>query len=229
MSTATASWPLSYRFVGHNPGLAREFSGLLTSCGFVPLSGEFAPVTIVLRPRSDAAALQQLQGEPIVEWRGLRIGRQAERTFFSYRDWNLELDFTSLTVQCSGPDPDPRDRLNFREFFLLSVVLYIMHRLGHFELHAAAAAYRKRGYLFLGASGSGKTSAILSLIASGWDYLSDDAIAVSADPQSKIWARALRRSFSLKPDYLERDPKLAACATETVPGTSKRRLDPRQI
>ena len=228
LTAATASWPLSYRLVGDNPVLAREFSGLLTSCGFVPLPCERSPVTIVLGPRSEAAALP-FQGEPIVEWRGLRIGRQAERTFFSYRSWNLELDFPSLTIHCSGPDPDPCDRLNFREFFLLSAVLYIMHRLGYFELHAAASAYREHGYLFLGSSGSGKTSTMLSLIASGWNYLSDDAIAVSADPEGQIWARALRRSFSLKPDHLERDPTLAACATETVPGTGKRRIDPRQI
>ena len=42
-------------------------------------------------------------------------------------------------------------------------------------------------------------------------------------------ARALRRSFSLKSDYLLHDPDLAAHANELVHGTGKRRLDPQQI
>src|SRR2546426_6238451 len=70
---------------------------------------------------------------------------------------------------------------------------------------------------------------MLSLIASGWSYLSDDAMVVSADPEGGISARALRRSFSLKPDHLGRSPGLAPYATESVPTTNKRRLDPRQV
>jgi hypothetical protein len=51
----------------------------------------------------------------------------------------------------------------------------------------------------------------------------------SVEPQAGISVRPLRRSFSLKPDHLERHPGLAAYATESVPTTSKRRLDPRQV
>ena len=57
LTAATASWPLSYRLVGDNPVLAREFSGLLTSCGFLPLAGERSPVTIVTRSLSGESQL----------------------------------------------------------------------------------------------------------------------------------------------------------------------------
>ena len=224
----TASWPLSYRIVGDNPALAREFSVLLTSCGFLPISGEHARITIVLLPTGELASSQS-ESETIVEWRGLSLRKKAEQISFSYRSWEMELDLPTLTFRCSGPEPDPSDCLNFREFFLLTPLLYMMHRLGYFELHAAACAYQESGYLLLGPSGSGKTTAMLSLIASGWSYLSDDAMVVSADPEGGISARALRRSFSLKPDHLGRSPGLARYATESVPTTNKRRLDPRQV
>ena len=224
----TASWPLSYRIVGDNPALAREFSALFTSCGFLPASGERARITIELLPAGEIASSQS-QSDPIVEWRGLSLRKKAEQISFSYRSWELELDLRTLTFRCSGPDPGPSECLSFREFFLLTPVLYMMHRLGYFELHAAACAYQESGYLLLGPSGSGKTTAMLSLIASGWNYLSDDAMVVSGDSDGVIWARALRRSFSLRPDLLERSPGLAPFATEFVPTTNKRRLDPRQV
>ena len=214
--------------MGDNPALAREFSVLLTSCGFLPISGEHARITIVLLPTGELASSQS-ESETIVEWRGLSLRKKAEQISFSYRSWEMELDLPTLTFRCSGPEPDPSDCLNFREFFLLTPLLYMMHRLGYFELHAAACAYQESGYLLLGPSGSGKTTAMLSLIASGWSYLSDDAMVVSADPEGGISARALRRSFSLKPDHLWRSPGLARYATESVPTTNKRRLDPRQV
>jgi hypothetical protein len=193
----------------------------------VPASDERARITVVLRPGGEPAS--PLRSEPIVEWRGLRIRKEAERILFNYHSWDLELDFTTLTIHCSGPDPDPVEHLDFREFFLLSALLYIIHRLGYFDLHAAACSRQEYGYLFLGASGSGKTTAMLSLIASGWNYLSDDAMVLSTDPEGRILARALRRSFSLKPDHLDRHPELAGCAMECVPKTNKRRFDPRQV
>jgi hypothetical protein len=224
----TVSWPLSYRFIGENRVLTNEFAALFTSCGFIQASNERDCITVIFVPARDLVTSEFLP-EPIVEWRGLCIRKKADRILFSYRSWDLELDVTTLTFRCSGPDPAPGERIGFREFFLLSPLLFILHRVGYFELHAAGCAYQEFGYLFLGRSGSGKTTAMLSLIAAGWNYLSDDAMVISASPQGRIVARPLRRSFSLKPDHLNRYPGLDAYATELVPTTNKRRLDPRQV
>jgi hypothetical protein len=225
---STASWPFTYRFTGYRPGLESEFSALLGSCGFVPAAADRARITINFLPAGEPATSQP-RDEAIVEWRDLKIGNRAGQVLFKYQSWEMGLDLDTLTFRCSGPDPDPADRLSFREFFLLSPLLFIMHRLGYFELHAGACVSGDSGYLLLGPSGSGKTTAMLSLIRSGWNYLSDDAIVVSRDPKGVILARPLRRSFSLKPDHLERHPELAAYATESLPGNDKRRFDPRQI
>jgi hypothetical protein len=221
-------WPITYRFIADSPALAAEFSILLDSCGFIQASGACARINIVFVPEAELAA-PHWTSEPVVEWRGLHVRKRTDRTLFTFQSWNLELDFATFTIRCSGPDPEPDERLIFREFFLLSCLLPLMHRLGYFELHAASCAYEGFGYLFLGTSGSGKTTSILSLIASGWKYLSDDAMVVSTDSEGTTLARPLRRCFSLTPDHFKRYPQLAARPSESVPSSEKRRLDPRQI
>ena len=222
------SWPLSYRLIGENTGIARQFSALLHSCGFLP-SSDSAGITIEVSSETSVNAVPR-GCAPAFNWRDLSIlRRDAERIWFNYRSWQLELDMRTLSLKCWGPDSDVLDGLNFREFFLLSSLLFLMHRLGYFEMHAAACVLQEHGYLLVGRSGSGKTSTVLSLIASGAKYLSDDAVVVSRVRGGGLAVRALRRSFSLKSDYLRHDPELAKHATELVHGTEKRRIDPRQI
>lgn len=225
--TPVVSWPLSYRLFGQNAGIAREFSALLHSCGFLPAS-ESASITIEVGPATSASTLPA-QCDTIFNWRDLSIKKEADRLWFSYQAWELELDIRALSVKCSGPDFEASDGLNFREFFLLSPLLFIMHRLGYFEMHAAACVLDESGYLFVGPSGSGKTSNVLSLIPLGVKYLSDDAVVVSRVMGGGLEVRGLRRSFSLKSDYLRHAPDLTGCATELVPGAEKHRIDPRQI
>jgi hypothetical protein len=213
--------------IGENSGIARQFSALLHSCGFLP-SSESAGITIEIGPATSTSAAPR-RCTTIFNWRELTIRREGERIWFNYRAWELELDMATFSLKCLGPDADVFDVQNFREFFLLTPLLFLMHRLGYFEMHAAACVLEKHGYLFVGRSGSGKTSTILSLITLGAKYLSDDAVVVSRVRDGGLAVRALRRSFSLKPDYLRHDPELAGYATELVHGSEKRRIDPRQI
>jgi hypothetical protein len=183
-------------------------------------------MTVILSP---ARRFESPPGEPILDWRGLAGRKNGQQLLFTYRAWSLEVDLTTRTLHCSGPDPDPAGCLGFRESFLLNAVLVVIHRYGFFELHAAAGAHHATGYLLLGPSGSGKTTALVSLVTSGWNYLTDDAVVVSQSPGGGISAHPLRRSFSFKPDLLDRYPELATYATDHVIETDKRRLDPREL
>ena len=49
-------------------------------------------------------------------------------------------------------------------------------------IHASAVAVEGRGLLILGASGSGKSSLALELMALGADLVADDRVAVTPDP-----------------------------------------------
>jgi hypothetical protein len=223
------SWPLTYRLAGNNPALAAEFSSLLHGCGFERVSGDEAVLTVLVSPQAEMSESLSGQSETIVEWRGLLVQRAADKISFRYRSWYLELHLPTRTFHCSGPAPDSSERLNFREFFLLSPLLFVMHRLGCFELHAGACAKQDDGYLLLGPAGSGKTTAMISLIQSGWSYLSDDAVVAGESAAGALFVRPLRRSFSLRHDLLQKHPELAPYAREAVPGTDKRRLDPREV
>jgi hypothetical protein len=224
--TPKVSWPLSYRIIGRKANIARQFSAILHSCGF--LQSPNSDITIDINPETPAEALSR-PGKAIFSWEDLSVTGDADRIRFTYQAWQLDLDMRALTLNCWAPDDELPEALNFREFFLLTPLLFLMRRFGYFEMHAAACVLEERGYVFVGPSGSGKTSNLLSLIPLGAQYLSDDAVVISPSSGGGVEVRGLRRSFSLKLDYLQHDPELARCATEAILGTEKRRIDPRQI
>jgi hypothetical protein len=226
--TPKVSWPLYYRIVGRNANLARQFSEVLHSCGLLPSPNSSSHILIDINPAIPAGALSR-PCTTMFNWRDLSVSGDAERIRFHYQAWQLELDMRALAIKCWGPDAELPDPLNFREFFLLTPLLFLMHRFGYFEMHAAACVLEERGYMFVGPSGSGKTSNLLSLIALGAKYLSDDAVVISPLGGGGVEVRGLRRSFSLKLDYLQHDPELASRATEFIRGAGKRRIDPRRI
>jgi hypothetical protein len=225
--TPKVSWPLCYRIIGGKANIAHQFSAILHSCGFLP-SSESSDITIDLSPATPAADLSR-PCITMLSWGDVSVTGDAEHICFNYQEWQLELDMRTLTLKCWGPDDELPDTLNFREFFLLTPLLFLMHRFGYFEMHAAACVLEEHGYLFVGPSGSGKTSNLLSLIPLGAKYLSDDAVVIAPSRGGGVEVMGLRRSFSLKLDYLQHDPELANFATEVIRGEEKRRIDPRQI
>lgn len=57
-------------------------------------------------------------------------------------------------------------------------------------LHATAVAVENRGLLIVGASGSGKSSLALELIALGATLIADDKVIVIPNPEGAVWASA---------------------------------------
>lgn len=94
---------------------------------------------------------------------------------------------------------------------LACAVQAALRRASLFELHAGAVVepLSGAGVLFIGASGSGKTTMTLRLAAQGWAYLSDDRLALSEDG-SEIRAWALRREFYVT------ESSLAACGLTSL-------------
>jgi hypothetical protein len=74
-----------------------------------------------------------------------------------------------------------------------------LRRFGLFELHTAAVAEPEsgRGVLIIGPSGSGKSTLTYQLANSGWSYLSDDEVLLSAN-DGTIEARGFRSFFAMK-------------------------------
>jgi hypothetical protein len=74
---------------------------------------------------------------------------------------------------------------------------------GRYILHASAVSRGGRAILFPGRSGAGKSSAALSLVVAGWDYVSDDSI-VWQQHLGKPQAWALASGASLTPQSAAR-------------------------
>lgn len=93
---------------------------------------------------------------------------------------------------------------NKRELFLLALLMLIRPR-GLYGLHACGLKKASMGLLIVGSSGSGKTTTTLSLIRSGWQFLSDDAVLLT-EQASGVEVLAFRKGFSVMPDVAEGMP-----------------------
>lgn len=61
---------------------------------------------------------------------------------------------------------------------------------GIWSLHASAAMYKEKGFVFLGESGQGKSTLATYLAGSGWQLVSDDILPVTGDPSGvQAWPR----------------------------------------
>jgi hypothetical protein len=87
---------------------------------------------------------------------------------------------------------------NQREFFLLALLMLLRPK-GLYGLHACGLKKDGSGLLLVGSSGSGKTTTMLNLMKSGWQFLSDDAVLLHETLQD-VEALAFRKGFSVMPD-----------------------------
>ncbi len=84
-----------------------------------------------------------------------------------------------------------------QEFLMLSL-LWLFHNHGLYALHANGLVKNDLGILFLGGTGSGKSTSALSLIRQGWGYLSDDVNLIRQSSDG-IEALAFQKRFSFDP------------------------------
>lgn len=81
-------------------------------------------------------------------------------------------------VQSAVLSDGPGSVLAAYPFFTIPLI-EVMKRKGRFPLHAGCVAREGRGVLLAGPSGSGKSTLTASLVADGWDFLSDDMVLVA--------------------------------------------------
>ena len=67
-------------------------------------------------------------------------------------------------------------------------LIEVMKRKGRFPLHAACVAREGRGVLIAGMSGLGKSTLTATLVAEGWDFLTDDMVFIARqDGAALVW------------------------------------------
>jgi hypothetical protein len=93
-----------------------------------------------------------------------------------------------------------------QEFFMLSL-LWLLRPNNIYALHANGIVKDGIGFLFVGGTGSGKSTTAISLIRQGWEFLSDDVTLLRSDSK-KIEAMAFVKGFSIDPQLASRCPEL---------------------
>ena len=110
-----------------------------------------------------------------------------------------------------------------KQDFLMLSLLWLLRKHDLYGLHANGLDKDGSGALFIGGTGSGKSTIALSLIRQGWDYLSDDAILIR-DSANEVEAVAFQRGFFFDPYIANHYPELNK-TMETSSNGQKRFMD----
>lgn len=124
-------------------------------------------------------------------------------------------------IHCSFKEKTLLSKYNL---FLISLIHLLSPR-GIYDLHAAALVRGDLCYLLLGDSGSGKSSATLSLVDQGWRYISDDALLLKSITDG-IEVLTFRKKFFIDPQLVHHYPEITPYIEKLTNGDgSKRFLD----
>lgn len=121
------------------------------------------------------------------------------------------------------------DRQRFISVMLFVGFIVALRHRQLFHIHAATLVHpRGAGWMLVGGSGAGKTTSTLSLLASGFGYLGDDATLLR-HRDSSVEALSIPREFRLTDATLAAFSNLRSHAGEQVSeGVIKRLVDPRE-
>jgi len=115
-------------------------------------------------------------------------------------------------------------------FYLITLSLVILLRYrGWYPLHTAALVRNGHGLLLVAQSDSGKSTAALNLVRSGWGYLSDDTVLLR-QVGGQAQAYSFRRNFCVDPDATEYFPELMGGSwPSSLSDTSKWQVDLEEV
>lgn len=221
----------SYAFLAPVPELVSQFTQLLEHFGLQPSAPEDAAL-IVDFERFGETGGDPVPDAPFVAWQGMTAHRNGDEVILAFRDWKVIVNVPSRRVFPIAIDFGTDDFAGYEcRSFLRIALLFFVRRLGFFEIHGGACvAPTGEGTVFLGNSGSGKTSAVLSVIEAGWNFVGDDALLVEVSkPENEaeqVRIRSARNRFSMTAHALERFPRLNQFAYKAVQRIDKWVFDP---
>jgi hypothetical protein len=121
-------------------------------------------------------------------------------------------------------DKEPKQK---QEFLMLSL-LWLLRRQGVYGLHGNALVKDGCGIIFVGSTCSGKSTTTLSLVRSGWQYLSDD-VTLLRQSVGSVEAIALQKRFSVDPALASHFPELKEALNTSSSNGHKRMIDLNEV
>lgn len=143
---------------------------------------------------------------------GIEIWKTTDRMILSHEDATVNLcprtGVAQAAIASDLLDVGSNQLDNSLLPYLVAHSLAILLRhCGWFPLHAAGLVRNGRGVLLTARSGSGKSTAALSLVRSGWAYLSDDTVLLRPE-DDQVQAYSFRRNFHVDPSMATHFPEL---------------------
>ncbi len=107
----------------------------------------------------------------------------------------LDLEARRAEIRSAGPAGEVTADL----YAMLTVAsAFLLGRLGSALLHAAAVvAPTGGGWLLVGDARAGKSTTTLNLVASGWNFISDDQVILSLEDGGSVWVEGWLRPFHI--------------------------------
>ena len=179
-------------------------------------------------PSEDARHID-MTGHP-----GTGIWRTSGRMVLYHEDTTVDLHPQTGVAEAAIPPDWLASEADRRPGSLLASLVAIslailLRAQGWFPLHAAGLAHGGRGVLLTARSGSGKSTAALSLVRNGWKYLSDDTVLLRPEG-GRVNAYSFRRNFCVDPSLAAHFPELDGPEwPPALSNASKWEVDPSQI
>lgn len=200
----------------------------LPASGAVDITLDFSVDRDPASPAEDARHID-MTGHP-----GTGIWRTSEQMILYHRDTTVGLyPQTGVAEAAIPPDllvsrADQRLRSLFSHLVAISLAI-LLRAHDWFPLHAAGLAHEGRGVLLTAHSGSGKSTSALSLVRSGWGYVSDDTVLLRSE-DDRVNAYSFRRNFCVEPSTAAHFPELDGPEWPSAPSNaSKWEVDLSQI
>jgi hypothetical protein len=123
----------------------------------------------------------------------------------------LEVDLVRKSGCVSIHDSFWDKKFYSKASLLIMLLIMLFWQYNVHELHGAALVKNGKGLLIIGPSGSGKSTIAMSLIKSGWSYLTDDMILLYENG-TYVKALPLRRYFKIDQEVVKKYPELSQIA-----------------
>lgn len=161
---------------------------------------------------------------PVVEMAVTKSYRKGHHHYYTANDGSI-VQLDSVSRCCHGfIRPEMKNDMSTICSLVSGPLIEAMKSAGRFYLHAAALSHNGVGYLISGDGGCGKTTSALTLVRSGFDYVSDDSLLLD-DRAGVIRAYPWYRDFHVSPDIWARYDELNHIATEDLAEGEKFSVD----
>jgi len=125
----------------------------------------------------------------------LRAFKTRNRLYFLLNGSWLTMSLPDLEIT-GALDCTTLSRYSDIHSLFLTILCVLLHYCGVHMLHAAGLEHAGKGYLLVGESQSGKSTAAISLVREGWHYLGDDLLFVQK-VGSQVQALAVHNEFKV--------------------------------